>query len=49
MANRMRVLKRFGFWHWWCPCCMGGDFAFEPDTATEARRLALLHIARYHG
>jgi hypothetical protein len=37
---RMRVLKRFGQWHYWCPCCMGGDW--YPDI-THAWSQALRH------
>lgn len=45
-TGKIRVLKRFNRWHWWCPCCMGGDwFEFIEQAWRDAER----HIEKIHG
>jgi hypothetical protein len=53
-AGKVRVLRRGdGWWHWWCPCCMGGDFATSSlgggwqSTYTWILGAALDHV-RWH-
>lgn len=44
-TGKIRVLRRFSHWHWWCPCCMGGDW-FE--YIGQAWRDAERHIEKTH-
>jgi hypothetical protein len=42
---KIRVLKRFGQWHWWCPECMGGDWYPMIQTAWAE---GLAHLRHRH-